>query len=160
ALGDALAVALLTRRGFTAADFGRFHPGGRLGARLRRVGELMHEGDEVPLAPPDLPMHQALLRMTEKRFGCLGVAEAAGRLVGIVTDGDLRRHMGPDLLGRRVGEIMTPDPRTITADALAAEALRVMNAWERPITALFVVDRDRRPVGILHVHDLLRAGVA
>ncbi|MBV9777567.1 MAG: KpsF/GutQ family sugar-phosphate isomerase [Acetobacteraceae bacterium] len=160
ALGDALAVALLTRRGFTAADFGRFHPGGRLGARLRRVGELMHKGEEMPLAPPDLPMHQALLRMTEKRFGCLGVAEAAGRLVGIVTDGDLRRHMGPDLLGRRVGEIMTPDPRTITADALAAEALRVMNAWERPITALFVVDRDRRPVGILHVHDLLRAGVA
>jgi arabinose-5-phosphate isomerase len=160
ALGDALAVALLTRRGFTAADFGRFHPGGRLGARLRRVGELMHEGDEMPLAPPDLPMHQALLRMTEKRFGCLGVAEAAGRLVGIVTDGDLRRHMGPDLLGRRVGAIMTPDPRTITADALAAEALRVMNARERPITALFVVDRDRRPVGILHVHDLLRAGVA
>ncbi len=160
ALGDALAVVLLTRRGFTAADFGRFHPGGRLGARLRRVGELMHAGEEVPLAPPNLPMHQALLRMTEKRFGCLGVAEAAGRLIGIVTDGDLRRHMGPDLLTRRVGEIMTPDPRTITADALAAEALRLMNARERPITALFVVDRERKPVGILHVHDLLRAGVA
>ena len=160
ALGDALAVALLTRRGFTAADFGRFHPGGRLGARLRRVGELMHEGNEMPLAPPELPMHQALLRMTEKRFGCLGVTEAAGRLVGIITDGDLRRHMGPDLLARRVGEIMTPDPRTIMADALAAEALHVMNARERPITALFVVDRDGRPVGILHVHDLLRAGVA
>ena len=160
ALGDALAVALLTRRGFTAADFGRIHPGGRLGARLRRVGDLMHTGEEMPLAPPALPMHQALLRMTQKRFGCLGVTEASGRLIGIVTDGDLRRHMGPDLLARRVGEIMTRDPRTISADALAAEALHTMNARTRPITALFVVDRERRPVGILHMHDLLRAGLA
>ncbi len=160
ALGDALAVALLTRRGFTAADFGRFHPGGRLGARLRRVGELMHTGEEMPLASPDLPMHEALLRMTEKRFGCLGATAASGRLVGIVTDGDLRRHMGPDLLARSVGEVMTREPRTITADALAAEALHAMNARARPITALFVVDREHRPVGILHVHDLLRAGVA
>ena len=132
ALGDALAVALLTRRGFTAADFRRFHPGGRLGARLRRVRELMHSGDAVPLAPPDMPMDRALLLMTEKRFGCLGVIDADGRLVGIVTDGDLRRAMGPDLLARQVGEIMTASPRTIGPDALAAEALHVMNAPRAP----------------------------
>lgn len=159
-LGDALAVALLTRRGFTAADFRRFHPGGRLGARLRRVRDLMHAGDEMPLASPGLPMDRALLRITEKRFGCLGVTDAAGRLVGIVTDGDLRRHMGPDLLARQVEEVMTPDPRTIAPDALAAEALHAMNARGRLVTALFVVDPAGHPVGILHVHDVLRAGVA
>jgi arabinose-5-phosphate isomerase len=160
ALGDALAVALLTRRGFTAADFRQFHPGGRLGARLKRVRELMHAGDAIPLAPPDLPMDRALLLMTEKRFGCLGVTGADGGLIGIITDGDLRRHMGPDLLARRVEDIMTPTPRTITPDALAVEALHLMNARERPITSLFVIDSAGRPIGILHVHDLLRAGVA
>jgi arabinose-5-phosphate isomerase len=160
ALGDALAVALLTRRGFTAADFRRFHPGGRLGARLKHVRELMHDGDAMPLASPDLAMDRALLVMTEKRFGCLGVTGADEKLVGIVTDGDLRRHMGPDLLSRRVGDIMTLSPQTIAPDALAAEALHVMNARERPITSLFVIDSAGRPIGVLHVHDLLRAGVA
>jgi arabinose-5-phosphate isomerase len=160
ALGDALAVALLTRRGFTAAEFHQFHPGGRLGTRLRRVSDVMHEGDAVPLAPPETAMDRALLLMTEKRFGCLGVIDAAGRLAGIVTDGDLRRAMGPDLLSRQVGDIMTSSPRTIAPDALAAEALQMMNARERPITSLFVVDQVGRPLGILHIHDLLRAGVA
>ncbi|HET8997035.1 MAG TPA: KpsF/GutQ family sugar-phosphate isomerase [Acetobacteraceae bacterium] len=160
ALGDALAVALLTRRGFTAAEFRQFHPGGRLGVRLRRVRDVMHSGDAIPLAPPDLAMDRALLRITEKHFGCLGVIDSDGRLTGILTDGDLRRAMGPDLLSRRVGEIMTRNPRTIGPDALAAEALGLMNARERPITALFVVDSDGMPIGILHVHDLLRAGVA
>ncbi len=160
ALGDALAVALLTRRGFTAADFRRFHPGGRLGARLTSVRDLMHDGDAIPLASPDTPMDRALLIMTEKRFGCLGVTGDKGALVGIVTDGDLRRHMGPDLLGRPVAAIMTPDPLTIAPDALAAEALHAMNARARPITTLFVTDPATRPIGILHVHDLLRAGVA
>jgi arabinose-5-phosphate isomerase len=160
ALGDALAVALFVRRGFTPADFRRFHPGGKLGSRLRRVRELMHTGDAVPLGPPDMPMDRALLLMTEKRFGCLGVCGADGRLAGIVTDGDLRRAMGPDLLSRRLGEIMTASPRSIGPDALAAEALHAMNARERPITALFVVDAAQRPIGILHIHDLLRAGVA
>lgn len=160
ALGDAIAVALLTRRGFTAADFHQIHPGGRLGTRLRRVRDLMHSGDDVPLAPPDTPMDHALLVMTEKRFGCLGVVEATGRLIGIVTDGDLRRAMGPDLLLRRVADIMTKSPRTIGADALADEALHAMNAHERPITSLFVVDATARPLGILHIHDLLRAGIA
>jgi arabinose-5-phosphate isomerase len=160
ALGDALAVALLTRRGFTAADFHQFHPGGRLGTRLQRVCDLMHSGDAVPLAPPDTAMDRALVLMTEKRFGCLGVVDAAGRLAGIVTDGDLRRAMGPDLLSREVGEIMTRSPRTIAADALAVEALHAMNARGRPITTLFVVDPGGAPIGILHVHDLLRAGLA
>jgi arabinose-5-phosphate isomerase len=160
ALGDALAVALLRRRGFGPADFRRIHPGGRLGARLRRVRDLMHGADAMPLAPPDLPMDAALLRMTERRFGCLGIVDASGRLIGIVTDGDLRRAMGPDLLARRVGEIMTHAPRTIGPDALAAEALRAMNQGANPITTLFVVDARQVPLGILHVHDLLRAGVA
>lgn len=159
ALGDALAVALLTRRGFTAADYRRMHPGGRLGQRLKRVCDLMHAAAEVPLASMDTPMHRALLIITERRFGCLGVVDPDGRLAGIVTDGDLRRAMGPDLLSRRVDAVMTHDPRTIGPDALAEEALHVMNAPDRPVTALFVVDADRRPVGILHVHDLLRAGV-
>ncbi len=164
ALGDALAVALLTQRGFTAADFRDFHPGGRLGARLRRVRDLMHTGDAVPLAPPDMPMDRALVLMTGKRFGCLGVTSPEGALLGIVTDGDLRRAMGPDLLNRRVAEVMTRSPRTIGPDALAAEALHVMNARDRPVTALFVVGPDdlrgERVEGILHIHDLLRAGLA
>ena len=160
ALGDAVAVALLTRRGFTADDFRQFHPAGRLGARLRRVRDLMHTGDALPLAPLDLPMDAAILRITEKRFGCLGVLDGAGGLAGIITDGDLRRAMGPDLLGRKAGEVMNRAPRTIGPDALAADALRVMNAPARPITTLFVTDATGRPVGILHVHDLLRAGLA
>ena len=160
ALGDALAVALLKRRGFTEADFHRFHPGGRLGARLRRVRDVMHTGDAVPLAPVDLPMARAIVLMTEKRFGCLGVAGDDGALVGIITDGDLRRAMGPDLLTRPVDEVMTRAPRTIGPDALAADALYAMNAHERPVTALFVVDEKGRAIGILHIHDLLRSGVA
>jgi len=156
------AVALLTRRGFGPHDFRQFHPGGRLGTQLRRVRDLMHAGADMPLAPPETPMHLALLEMSAKRFGCLGVTDAAGRLVGIVTDGDLRRHMSVsmDLLARQIGEIMTHGPRTIGPEALAADALRVMNDPPRPITTLFVVDAARIPLGILHVHDLLRAGVA
>jgi arabinose-5-phosphate isomerase len=160
ALGDAIAVALLTRRGFGPADFRVFHPGGKLGAQLRRVREVMHGGANLPLAAPETPMHDALLAMTQKRFGCLGVTDTRGRLIGIVTDGDLRRSMGPDLLERRVESVMTRNPRSIGPDTLAAEALRVMNDPLRPITALFVVDPDGAPVGILHIHDLLRAGVA
>ncbi len=159
ALGDALAVALLTRRGFTATDFSAFHPGGRLGARLQRVADLMHVGEAVPLAAADVPMDRALLLMTGKGFGCLGAVGPDGVLVGVLTDGDLRRAMGPDLLSRSIGEIMNASPRTIGAGALAAEALRVMNAGPRPVTSLFVLDADGRPEGILHIHDLLRAGV-
>lgn len=160
ALGDALAISLLTRRGFTATDFRAFHPGGRLGARLRYVRDLMHTGDAMPLTLPETEMPRALLLMTGKGFGCLGVVDRAGVLAGMVTDGDLRRAMAPDLLQRRVAEVMTRNPLTIVPDALAAEALRMMNERPRPITSLFVVDDERRPVGVLHVHDLLRAGVA
>ena len=162
ALGDALAVALLTRRGFTAADFRQFHPGGKLGARLKRVRELMHDGAALPLVAPGTRMSDALLVMTEKRFGCLGVVDDGGKLIGVITDGDLRRAMGPDLLARPAGEIMTASPRSIGPDALAAEALHVMTDAARPITALFVVPANAggAPIGILHIHDLLRAGVA
>lgn len=159
ALGDALAVALLTRRGFTATDFSQFHPGGKLGAQLRRVSDLMHAGNAMPLAEAGLPMGEALLVMTGKGFGCLGAVDGAGRLAGVLTDGDLRRAMGPDLLNRRVQDVMNPTPRTIGPDALAADALRLMGG-PRPVTSLFVLDGDGRPLGLLHVHDLLRAGVA
>lgn len=160
ALGDAIAVALLTRRGFTAADFRKIHPGGRLGAKLRRVRDIMHKGEAMPLATADVSMSTALVRMTEKRFGCLGIVGSDGVLCGIITDGDLRRAMGPDLLSRTAGDVMTASPRTIGPEALAVEALHAMNANERPVTTLFVVDPQGHPVGILHVHDLLRAGLA
>jgi arabinose-5-phosphate isomerase len=160
ALGDALAVALLTRRGFTAMDYRQFHPGGQLGARLKRVSDLMRTGAAIPLAPPALSMADALIIMTEKSLGCIGVVDAEGVLVGIVTDGDLRRAMGPDLLSRPVGDVMRPSPRVTSPEALAAEALNRMNSGTKPVTSLFVVDDRRRPIGLLHIHDLLRAGVA
>ncbi len=157
ALGDALAVALLERRGFSADDYRVLHPGGKLGRRLLRVGDLMHAGDEIPIAAPDMRMDEAILVMTAKRFGCVGIADGDGRLVGIITDGDLRRHMADGMLRQTAGAVMTPAPRTIRPDALAAEALNLMN--ESSITSLFVT-ADDKPVGILHIHDCLRAGVA
>lgn len=155
ALGDALAVALLERAGFTAQDFRVFHPGGKLGAMLRTVADLMHGSDELPLIGADQPMQQALLVMSEKRFGSVGVTDGSGALVGMITDGDLRRHMD-GLMTHSAAEVMTQGPRTVEAGTLAAEALKLMN--EMRITVLFVVDGGK-PVGILHVHDLLRAGV-
>jgi len=158
ALGDALAIALLERRGFTLADFKLFHPGGRLGRRLLRVGDIMHSGAAVPLVSPATPMSEAILVMTARSFGCAGVCDGDGVLIGILTDGDLRRHMNDGLLSRSVAEVMHRDPRTITAHHLAAEALGQMNRLA--ITSLFVVDEQRRPAGFLHMHDCLRAGVA
>lgn len=157
ALGDALAVALLERKGFTPGEFGVLHPGGKLGAALRTVRDLMHAGEELPLVTPDTSMRQTLLVMTEKRFGCVGVVGADGRLQGIVTDGDLRRHMD-GLMTHTAGEVMTRAPKTVEPDALAGEALKRMNAPAPPVTVLFALE-DGRPVGILHVHDLLRSGV-
>lgn len=158
ALGDALAVALLERRGFTAHDFKTFHPGGKLGAMLRTVGDLMHPAEELPLVGLGTPMPQALLVMTEKRFGIVGVTDAEGRLVGAVTDGDLRRHLD-GLLERTAKEVMTPGPKkTAPPGMLASEALALMSDPAPPVLVLFVVE-DGRPVGILHIHDLLRAGV-
>lgn len=158
ALGDALAIALLQRRGFTPADFRLFHPGGKLGRRLLRVADIMHTGAEIPLVSPRDPMSEALLVMTAKSFGAVGARDAEGRLVGIITDGDLRRHMSASLLSCPVAEVMQPSPKTVAAAALAAEALGLMNRFA--ITSLFVVDEEGRPVGFLHMHDCLRAGVA
>ena len=158
ALGDALAVALLERKGFSSADFQIYHPGGKLGRQLMKVADLMHQGEAVPLVEPSRPMSEVLLVMTQKAFGCVGVLDANGSLDGIITDGDLRRHMEGGLLSRRAAEVMTLAPSTIRSGILAAEALRVMNA--KKITSLFVVDEQKRAVGILHLHDCLRAGVA
>jgi arabinose-5-phosphate isomerase len=159
ALGDALAVALMEHRDFTPEDFAGLHPGGRLGARLATVANLMHAGEEMPLIGAEAPMAEALIEMTRKGFGVVGVVDAGGELVGIVTDGDLRRKMD-GLLGHVAGEVMTRGPRTIATTALASEALGVMNAAK--ITTLFAVDpgAPERPAGILHVHDCLRAGVS
>ena len=158
ALGDALAVTLLERKGFSAADFKVFHPGGQLGRRLLKVADLMHGADQLPLVALDTPMAEVLLVMTAKSLGCAGVVAADGTLAGIVTDGDLRRHMRPDLLALSASDAMTRGPKTVGPNLLAAEALRIMNT--KAITSLFVVGEDGRPVGALHVHDCLRAGVA
>ncbi len=161
ALGDAIAVALLERKGFSVQDFQVFHPGGSLGRKLFRVSEIMHGTEELPLCRPETLLADAILIMTERRFGCVGVTDAQGELIGIITDGDLRRNMTPALLERRAAEVMTASPRTIRPQALAAEALGVMNGVgdSPPITSLFVV-QAARPIGILHMHDCLRAGVA
>jgi arabinose-5-phosphate isomerase len=155
ALGDALAVAVMERRGFLAEHFRTFHPGGKLGAQLSKVAQLMHEGAALPLVAPDQDMPETLLVMSEKSFGIAGVVDA-GRLVGVISDGDLRRNMA-DLMDKRAGQVATKTPRTIGQDMLAAEALAVMS--ENKITALFVVDGQGAPVGLLHLHDCLRAGI-
>jgi arabinose-5-phosphate isomerase len=157
ALGDALAIALLESRGFTAIDFRNLHPGGRLGAALTFVRDLMHSGPEMPLKPVGTRMSDALVEMSAKTFGCVGITGATGDLVGIITDGDLRRHMRPDLLEARVEDVMTKGPNTVRPDQLASEALELLNSKKR--TVLFVVE-GRRAVGLVHMHDLLRAGVA
>ena len=158
ALGDALAVALLEARGFSATDFRVFHPGGKLGAKLTLVRDVMHTGAAVPTVSPEAGMGEAIIEMTARGFGAVGVRDAAGRLIGVVTDGDLRRHMGPDLTTRRVDAVMSRTPRTIAPDTLAAEALDVINSAR--VTALFVVDGAGALLGILHIHDLLRLGAA
>lgn len=156
AYGDALAMALLDKRGFTKDDFGKYHPGGKLGTQFIRVAQLMHQGEELPTAPGTERMEQVLIVMTAKRFGTAGIIDENGNLAGVVTDGDLRRHMADGLIKKTAREVMTKNPITIVPDMLAAEALAIMN--EKSITSLFVVD-GKKPVGILHIHDLLRAGV-
>jgi arabinose-5-phosphate isomerase len=166
ALGDALAVALMKRRGFKEEDYRVLHPGGSLGRKLVQVAEIMHRGAELPLVPRDALMSDVLIVMTSKRFGCAGVVDAVGGLLGVITDGDLRRHMQGDLLKQRAHDVMTAKPRLVRAGALGGEALRLMNQNEKPVTCLFVVaDEDvgtttPKPVGIVHVHDCLRSGVA
>jgi arabinose-5-phosphate isomerase len=159
-LGDALAVALMERRGFSADQYRELHPGGSLGRALIRVSDLMHTGEEIPLVQDSTSMQRVLIAIAEHRFGCVGVVDRKGALTGIITDGDLRRHMGRDLLDRKASDIMTRSPKIANADQLAAEALALMN--EKKITQLFVVDqsdKSMKPVGILHIHDCLRAGL-
>ncbi|MBI1238205.1 MAG: KpsF/GutQ family sugar-phosphate isomerase [Alphaproteobacteria bacterium] len=159
ALGDALAVALMERRGFSADDYRVLHPGGALGKRLVRVTDIMHAGDAMPLVAETAPMSEVILEMTAKTFGVTGVCDAAGRLTGIITDGDLRRHMRADLLANTAGAIMTPAPKTLRASALVPEALGFMNA--RKISCVFVMadgEESGRPVGLLRIHDCLQAG--
>jgi arabinose-5-phosphate isomerase len=157
ALGDALAIALLESRGFTAVDFGIFHPGGKLGAALKFVRDVMHPGVAVPLIARGAPMSEAIVEMSAKGFGCVAVTEPNGKLAGVITDGDLRRHMGVYLLQTPVDAVMTASPKTVRPDQLVGEALQLLNTSK--ITALIVVEAGR-PVGIVHFHDLLRAGVA
>jgi len=157
ALGDALAIALLESRGFSAMDFGVFHPRGQLGAALKFVRNVMHSGDAVPLIKRGAPMSEAIVEMSAKGFGCVAVTEPGGKLAGVITDGDLRRHMRGDLLQARVDEVMTTAPKVVRPDQLVSETLQLLNSSK--ITALIVVEHGK-PVGIVHFHDLLRAGLA
>ena len=156
-LGDAIAVAMMCRRGFSPDEFQVFHPGGRLGRDFIKVDDLMHKGEELPLCNANSKVSAALLTMTEKRFGCVGVVNGSGTLIGIITDGDLSRHMDDGLMRKTASDIMTQRPKTIWPGALAAEALGFMNTHK--ITCLFVTVDDKIQ-GILHVHDILRAGIA
>jgi len=163
AMGDALAVALLIERGFKAEDFALFHPGGSLGKKLLlKVSDMMHAGDALPLVRADIPMRQALFEITSKKLGCTGVVDENGALIGVVTDGDLRRALerGVDFMGRPAGELMTRSPKRILAGDLAAKALQRMEEYS--ITSLFVFENDESPlpVGVVHLHDLLKAGIA
>jgi arabinose-5-phosphate isomerase len=157
ALGDALAIALLESHGFTALHFRELHPGGKLGSLLTFIRDIMHAGDQLPLAPIGTRMSEAIVEMSAKGFGCVGVIDKAGKLTGIVTDGDLRRHMRANLLDAHVEDVMTAAPKTVRPDQLASETLELLNSSK--ITALFAVENGK-PVGIVHFHDLLRAGVA
>ncbi len=158
ALGDALAVALLEMRGFTSEDFGQFHAGGSLGKKLMRVAELMHKGDELPIVHPDTPLKEAVLVMSEKGFGAALVVDTEGKLVGILTDGDIRRFIqsGGSIDKCLTQKPMTKNPKTITKDRLVVEALQIMEKYN--ITVLPVVE-DGRPIGIIHLHDILKSGV-
>lgn len=156
AAGDALAIALLRERGFTANDFHGFHPGGNLGAALRRVRDMMHGPDRLPLALSEQPVSDIVSIISGGGFGCVGITDKQGRLAGIITDGDLRRHFGDDLSNRKAKDIMTKKPHTTLADALAGDVLALMS--REKITALFVVE-DGKPVGLVHVHDCLTTGV-
>jgi arabinose-5-phosphate isomerase len=157
ALGDALAMAVLSAHGYDAASFRELHPGGKLGARLKKAADLMHGGDETPIAKESASLSEAIVEMTSKRFGMTALVDADGRLTGVLTDGDLRRALQSGRIDRPVAEVMTRTPTVIAPDLLAQEALKLMN--DRQITALLVVENGR-PLGALHIHDLLRIGAA
>ena len=156
-LGDILAICLLERKGFSKTDFKQRHPGGKLGSFLQKVSDLMHKGDEIPLVYDTALMQEALLMMTSKMLGCVGIIDKDRHLIGIITDGDLRRNLSADLATKKVTDVMTKNPKITTPDTLVAEAVKIMN--EKKITQLFVIDNEQ-PVGIIHLHDCLKAGVA
>ena len=158
AIGDALAVALLEARGFSASDFRVYHPGGKLGAMLSHVSDFMHTGDSVPLVARGTLMPDAIEELSRKRFGCVGVVDANGCLCGVVTDGDIARHLHLNLGETAVDSVMTASPKTVGKEMLATGAMALLN--KHSIAALIVVDTERKPIGIIHMHDLLRAGVA
>jgi arabinose-5-phosphate isomerase len=160
AIGDALAIALLEGRGFTALEFANFHPGGKLGAMLKFVRDIMHVGDAIPVKPIGTKMSDALVEMSAKGFGCVCIVDRDGDLAGIITDGDLRRHMRPDLMTALVDEVMTKNPRTIAPGMLATEFMRESVESSKPAVTVLIVAEGKKPVGIVHVHDVLRAGVA
>jgi arabinose-5-phosphate isomerase len=158
AIGDALAIALLEARGFTARDFHVFHPGGKLGATLSHVGDIMHKGERIPLVPRGTPLPEAIMTLSRGRFGCVGVLDEDGRLCGIVTDGDMSRNLTRNLAELDVDDIMTRAPKTVKSTVLATSALSILN--QSNISVLMVVDDDNKPIGLVHFHDLLRIGVA
>ena len=158
-LGDVLAIDLMERRGFSAADFRQRHPGGKLGAMLCRVADIMHKGEEIPLVKENANMQEALLVMTEKMLGCVGIINNSNQLIGIITDGDLRRWMSPDLITEKVIKVMTKNPKVISPNALIVDAVNMMNNTGKGITNLFVTE-DQKPIGVIHIHDCLKAGVA
>jgi arabinose-5-phosphate isomerase len=159
AIGDALAIALLEGRGFTALEFANFHPGGKLGAMLKFVRDIMHTGDAIPIKPLGAKMSDALVEMSSKGFGCVCIVDHSGEIAGIITDGDLRRHMRPDLMTANVESVMTRNPKTIPPNMLATEMLETINS-SKPAVAVLIVAEAKKPVGIVHLHDVLRAGVA
>jgi len=156
ALGDALAIALLKRKGFSANDFGNFHPGGKLGANLIKNGEVMHDDYELPLIKENSLMPEAIEVMSKGSRGYVGIIDDEGKLIGIITDGDIRRNVN-DIMSKNASEIMTKNPITTQKETLAAEGLKIMNA--KKITALFVVDDNHKPIGVIHMHDYLRKGI-
>lgn len=159
-LGDVLAICLMERKGFSKMDFNKRHPGGKLGAMLQKVSDLMHKGVEIPLVDENASMQDAMLIMTSKMLGCVGIINGQNELTGIITDGDLRRCMSADILSKKASDVMTRNPKVISPDVMAVEALNMMNNTGKGITQLFVLDDQRKPIGVIHIHDCLRAGVA
>ncbi len=158
ALGDALAVSLIDARGFNKEHFGVFHPGGKLGSNFIKVKDLMRSGNDLPLTSQDCKLSEALIEMTKKCLGCTGIVDQSQKLIGIITDGDIRRHIEENMLNKNVAEIMTKNPLTVEDNSLAVEALALMN--QKSITSLFVVDQEKIVKGIIHIHDCLKSGVS
>ncbi|MBE6452657.1 MAG: KpsF/GutQ family sugar-phosphate isomerase [Alphaproteobacteria bacterium] len=159
-LGDILAVCLMERKGFSKTDYKKRHPGGKLGAMLLKVSDLMHKNDDIPVVNEDASMQDAVLTMSSKMLGCVGITSRQGELIGIITDGDLRRCMSANIMSQKATSVMTHNPKIIDADTLAVEALKIMNNTGNGITQLFVLDDLKKPIGVIHIHDCLRAGVA